>query len=509
MVNNIYHVLEYASKQYPNQVAIMYQDHRISYQELKEAVDRLANGLTSLELSPGDRIALMLPNIPHFIISYFALLKIGVTVVPVSIFFKSEEIHHQLEDSEVKGIIFWEGFRSSVVEAVHDLDTCEKLIVLGEKAVPEEIRLAFLMETKEPLEETAAVDVDDTALIGYTAGISGRPKGAELTHGNILSNINTCSGFLKLDAEDSVIAVVPLYHPIGIILTMGAFFNVGGRIVLIPKFNSEIVLKAIESDKSTYFVGVPSMYQDFLKVEANTVDISSLKFCLSSGDALKEETIEAFESKFKVPILEGYGSTEATMVSFNSPARERKPGSIGLPLPGIEMKIISESGSEVRTGQVGEIIVQGPNVMKGYLNRPEATKEVMRNGWLYTGDLALLHENGYGYIVGRRKDVIVKSGFSVYPREVERFLFGHPKVKEVVVVGLPDSRQGEEIHACIVLKEGEEATPEEIIEYIKERIAAYKCPRIIHFSSDLPRGPTGRVMRNKVRQTLMDNADKK
>ena len=509
MVNNIYYILENAAKRFPNQVAITYQDHRISFHDLKEATDRLANGLKSLGLESGDRIALMLPNIPHFVMSYFALLKIGVSVVPVSIFFKSEEIHHQLEDSEVKGIIFWEGFRSSVVEAVHDLDTCENLIVLGEKAAPEEIRLAFLIETKEPLEETLSVDMDETALIGYTAGISGRPKGAELTHGNILSNINTCSEFLKLGSEDSVIAVVPLYHPIGLILTMGAFFSVGGRVVLIPKFNTEIVLRAIETDKSTYFVGVPSMYQDFLKVEDNSVDISSLKFCLSSGDGLKEETMEAFESKFKVPILEGYGLTEATMVSFNSPSRERKAGSIGLPLPGVEMKIISESGSEVRTGQVGEIIVQGPNVMKGYLNRPEATKEVLRNGWLYTGDLAHLHENGYGFIVGRRKDVIVKSGFSVYPREVERFLFGYPKIKEAVVVGLPDSRQGEEIHACIVLKDGEEATQEEIIEYIKERIAAYKCPRIIHFSSDLPRGPTGRVMRNKVRQSLMVAADKK
>ena len=507
MVSNVYDVFENAAGQYPDRVALTFQDHRITYGEMKESTDRLAMGLKSLGLRPQDRIALMLPNIPHFAISYFALLKIGIAVVPVSTFFKSEEIHHQLEDSEVKGIIYWEGFRTSVVEAVHDLDTCEKLIVLGEKSAPEEIRLTYLMETQEPLEEIEDMEPNDTAVIGYTAGMSGRPKGAELTHGGLLSNIDACGEFLKLSAEDSVIAVIPFYHPIGLTLVMGAFLKSGGCVMILPKFNADTVLKKMVADKPTFFVGVPSMYQDFLKVEDDTIDVGSLKFCLSSGDALKEETMEAFESKFKVPILEGYGLTEATMVSFNSPSRERKAGSIGLPLPGVEIKIVSESGSEVRTGQVGEIIVQGPNVMKGYLNRPAATKEVIKDGWLYTGDLALLHENGFGYIVGRRKDVIVKSGFSVYPREVERYLYGHPKVKEAVVVGVPDPRQGEEIHACIVLKEGEEATQEEIIEYIKERIAAYKCPRIIHFTSDLPRGPTGRVMRVKVRESLASVKD--
>jgi len=505
-VNNLYQVLEITASEHPENIAFVFGDHRIMYNDVKEATDRMAMALQDLGLNPGDRIAIMLPNLPHFPMTLFALLKLAVTVVPVSIFFKAEEIHHQLEDAEVKGIVYWEGFRSVVLEAVQGLERCEKMIVLGEKSEPGEIRLTYLIETKDPLEATAAVNPDDTALIVYTAGMTGRPRGAELTHKNILSNIRACSDFFKFNADDGVVGVLSLYHPLGMTLVLGSFFDVGARVLLIPKFDPRAVLELIQAEKPTYFIGVPSMYRELLNVEdGGSFDISSLKFCLSSGDALKSETIEAFESRFKIPILEGYGLTEASpMVSFNSPVRERKAGSIGLPLPGIDLKIVDENSAEVKPGQVGEIIVQGPNIMKGYLNRPEATKEALKDGWLYTGDLAKLHDDGYGFIVVRKKDVIVKGGFSVYPREVEKFLIGHPKIKEAAVVGVPDPNSGEEIHAFIILKDGEEAKQEEIIEYIKERMAAYKCPKVIHFITDLPKGPTGRVMRDQVRQTLQN-----
>jgi len=508
-VNNLYSVLDNAATHYAENVAITFGDHKITYKAMKEACDRLAMGFKSMGLKRGDRIALMLPNVPHFAMSYFALLKTGIAIVPISILYKAEEIHHQLEDSEVKGIIYWQGVREQVMEAVQGLGRCDKMMVLGEKSVPEEIRLTFLIESKDATEDIADVGSDDTALISYAAGITGRPRGAELTHGNLMSNIRACSDFLKLSANDSVVGVLCLHHPMALTLVMGSFFSVGGRILLLPKFDAQEVLKAVETEKPTYLVGVPSMYRKFLNTgDVDNIDISSLRYCLSSGYALKEETLEAFESKFKVPILEGYGLTEASpMISFNSPMRERKAGSIGLPLPGVEMKIIDESGSEVRAGQVGEIIVQGSNVMKGYLNRPEATKEVLIDGWLHTGDLALLHENGYGYIVERKKEVIVKSGFNVYPREVEKFLVGHPKIKEAAVVGVPDAAYGEEIHAFLVLKEGEEADQDEILNYIKERIATYKCPKIVHFIPELPKGPTGRVMRDNVKQTLLKNTN--
>ncbi len=504
-MNNLYKILEDAAVNYPENVALSFINNLISYKEVKEATDRLASGLKSLGLEQGDRVALMLPNVPQFLMSYFALLKIGAVIVPISIYYKAEEIRHQLEDSEAKGLIFWKDFRHSVRQAIQGLERCKTLIVLGEKAESGEVRLPYLMEINEPLEETVEVEPDSTAVIVYAAGATGCPMGAELTHQNILFSIDAVYKFLKLSSEDKVIGVLPLYHPLGQTLVAGPFFKAGARVALVPKFNAEKILKTIETEKSTYFVGLPSMIREILEVkDGEKFDLNSLKFCLSTGDALRKETMEAFEAKFKIPILEGYGLTEASgMVSFNNPVQEREAGSIGLPLPGIEMKIVDETDTEVKPGQVGEIIVKGPNVMKGYLNRPEATKEVLRDGWLRTGDLALLHDNGFGFIMVRKKNVIVKSGFNIYPREVERFLCGHPKVKEAVIVGIPDPVLGEEIHASIVLKEGESATQEEIIEYSKERMAAYKCPKVVHFVSSLPKGPMGRILRDKVKGSLL------
>jgi long-chain acyl-CoA synthetase len=508
-VSNLYQILENSANRYPDNGAVIFRDHVISYRSLKEAVDRLAAGMKSLGLGPGDRIALMLPNVPHFPIGYYAALKIGAMLVTLSGSYRADEVHRRLEDSEAKAILFFEGFRPYVRQAVHGLDRCRQLLVLGNKAQPGEIRLNYLIEANTPLEETASVHPDDTALIVYTGGMSGHVKGAELTHANLLSNADACFDFLKLQPADGVVGVMPLSHPIGQTLVMNTFLRAGGQMALLPRFDAKSVLKTIETHKLTHFVGVPSMFGELGALpEPLGFDLAFLKFGLSTGDGLRQETLEAFEAKFKIPVLEGYGLTEASpMVSFNSPVRERRAGSIGLPLPGIEMKIVDENEHEVRPGQVGEIIVQGPNVMKGYLNRPEATHEVLKDGWLRTGDLAMLDESGFGFIVARKKNVIVKSGFSVYPVEVERYLAAHPKIQEAVVVGLPDPAQGEEIHAYVVVREGEQATESEIIDYVRERIALYKCPKSISFVPSLPKGPTGRVLRDKVKQMLMDKAN--
>jgi long-chain acyl-CoA synthetase len=506
-VNNLYNILQHSAENYPNNTALVFNDNPISYANVKDACDRLASGFRKLGLGPGDRMAMMLPNSPHFPICFFALLKIGVTIIPLSIQFKVEEIRHRLEDSEAKGIIFWERFRSDVHQAIQDLSRCRKLLVLGEKADPNEVRLNYLMEVNDPLDEIIDADSEETALISYTAGITGRPIGAELTHENLLFDMNACKEFLKLHSDDSVIGVLPLSHPLGHTLILGTFFRSGGTVHLVSKFDAETILKTIQEKSATYFVCVPSMIHSILETEdGGKYDLSSLKFCLSSGDALKPETMEEFESRFHVSILEGYGLTEASpMVSFNSTVMERRAGSIGLPLPGVDMKIVDEDGIEVKPGQIGEIIIQGPNVMKGYLNRPEATKEALRGGWLRTGDLAELHENGFCFIVVRKKNVIVKSGFNVYPREVEKFLLGHSKVSEAVVVGIPDSVQGEEVHTCIVLKKDENIDAEEILTYCRDRMATYKCPRFVHFVESLPKGPTGRILRDQVKQMLIEN----
>jgi long-chain acyl-CoA synthetase len=505
-VNHLYEILESAALKSPDRPALHFQNHTLTYHDLKYASDRLASGLKGIGLGVGDRVAILLPNVPHFVFSYFALLKIGVTVIPISIMDKAAEIHHQLDDAEVRGIIYWQGVREYVRQAINGLDQCNKLIVLGEKSGESEVQLTALMETHAPYDHLDHVDPDDTAFVFYTAGITGRPKGAELSHHNILSNVEACQSFFKFTQDDSIVAELPLSLPVGLTLILSTFMYAGASIYLMPKFDAASILPFIAEKKPTYFIGMPSLYHALVSLELKEIPrLNNIKFWLSIGDALKPEIFEAFEARFTGIILEGYGLTEAgPVVSFNSPTRERKPGSIGLPLPGIDLKILDQDGEEVRTGQVGEICIQGPGIMKGYLNKPEATKTALADGWLHTGDLACLDESGFPIIVARKKNVIMKSGFSVYPREVEKFLSAYPKIQEAVVVGLPDSTVGEEIHASVVLKPGEEATQEEIITYCREMMAAYKAPKTVHFGLSLPKGPSGRVLREEVKQILMD-----
>lgn len=503
-MNNLYRILEEGRCHDPQATALVFNETSICYEEVKEAAARVASGLKSMGIGPGDRIAIMLPNVPHFPMCYFGLLQLGVTILALSIYHKAEEIHHRIEDAEVKGIIYWEGFREQVQQAVRDLDHCRHHIVLGEPAGAEEIGLSTMMAQHAPLTEVAAVDLDDTALIVYTAGASGRPNGTELTHGNILFDIKAIQSVFPIRPGDAVLAPVPFYHPLGHTLTMGTFLQAGGQLILMPKFEARSVIEMVTATQPRYLVAVPSIIREIMdhpREEAG--DFSSLKYVLVSGEALKPDTMQAFETRYDVPILEGYGLTEASpMVSFNSPARERKAGSMGLPLPGIDVKIVDQNGIEVRLGEVGEVIVKGPNVMKGYLNRPQATKEALVDGWLHTGDLALLHESGYGFVVVHKHNVIIKSGFSVYPMEVEKYLLAHPQIAETVIVGLPDSQMGEDIHAAVVLRDSETGDVNEILAYSRERMANYKCPKTVHFFDSFPKGPNGRVLRKEVRERV-------
>ncbi|MCJ7812728.1 AMP-binding protein, partial [bacterium] len=383
-------------------------------------------------------------------------------------------------------------------------------IVLGDRAESGEYRLTYLMEISPPLDQITQTENDDTAVIAYTAGTNEPVKGVELTHDNILSNVDSCCEFFKFGPEDSVLGVLPFYHLFGQTLVMNFFLRVGAKVILMTNFKAASILKMIEKEKPTYFVGVPPVFQDMLTNEGDRCDIRSLKFCLSTGNGLKQETMEAFEEKFNVFILEGYGLTEASpMVSFNRVNTERKAGSIGLPLPGVEMKIVDKAGTEVKPGEVGEIIVQGPNVMKRYLNQPEKTNQVLKNGWLRTGDLALLHDDGYSFIVVQKKNVIVKSGFQIYPGNIEKLLCEHPKIEDAVVFGVPISDEEEQqIHTYILLKKGEQVTPDEIIQYGNEHMPAYMCPQIVHFVSSFPVGPTGRVMREKIKYFAIEDKNK-
>jgi long-chain acyl-CoA synthetase len=500
-LDNVYQLIENND---PERAALIFMHHRITYGQLKEAVARLAHGFVKAGIQPGDRMALMLANVPHFPISFFALHQIGAIVVPVSVHYKAEEIHHQLEDSEVKGIVYWEGFRSQVRQAAQGLERCHRLFVLGDKIESGETRLTGLMENNEPLHQAASVSPDETAVIVYTGGITGRMLGAELTHRNILSSIESCAQCFRLTPEDKALGLVPYFHPVGQNLVLGAFLKSGASVAVLPILDGDSMLAAIREEQPTHWIGTPHNIQNLLDGPCEKADLKSIRNMLCIGDAMKAETKDAFESRFEIPILEGYGLTEASsLVSFNSPTHERPAGSIGLPLPGVDIKIVDENDVEVRPGQIGEILVQGPNVMKGYSHRPEATKEALRNGWLHTGDLALLSENGFASIVARKKNVILRGGYSVYPREVEMFLLGHPQIADAVVVGLPHPTQGEEIHACVISKPGETPVESDLIAYMKERIAAYKCPSRVHILTALPKGPTGRVMRDSIRRELM------
>ncbi|MFO7890304.1 MAG: AMP-binding protein [bacterium] len=504
-MNNIYRILQETTEKFPEKEALIFKDHRINYEKLKSSVDRLASGLKELGFKKGDRIALMLPNIPHFVICFFAGLKLGLTILPISIYYKTEEVHHRLEDAEVKGIIYLDKFREIIFQAVRGLDRCKHLIVLADQANQGEIRLNGLMEVMKPLQETEQINTEDTAIISYTAGVTGFPKGAQLTHGNILFDINAFVSYIKFDHNDIVMGVIPLSHPLGFTLIMGAFIYCGGSIMLIPQLNVSRAFDIVEKEKVTCFIAVPSVIKEIVE-NKNFPDkkVSSLKYCISSGDAMDPEIFKKFEDKYHVAILESYGLTEASpLVSLNNPFHERIPGSIGFPLPGVEMRFINEDGEPIKPGEIGEIQIKGENIMKGYLNKPEATKEVIQEGWLKTGDYIVLHESGYKKIVARRKNMIIKSGFNIYPREVEKFLSGHPKVKEAVVFGIPDSQVGEEVTACIVLNDSEKADEKEFIEYLQQRMAAYKCPQKVYFRDEFPKGPTGRILTDKVKEELL------
>ncbi len=508
-MDNLYDIVKVSSAKYPLNQALSFHGQSMTYQQLDEAASRLAAGLSGLGIRHGERMGVMIPNSPHFAISFFALARMGVTVIPIHAHCVAANIAHQLADSEASGILFWEKFGTEVRKALVDLPGARHRIVLGAGSQGNEKRLTVLMEMHAPLQEVAPCDPDETAVILYTSGPSGKRMGVELTHSNILSNVEACRDFLQPRPADSVIGSFPLTYAFGHTLVMATFLSAGACIVLFSRFNAAEVVKAIAERGSAHWIAVPPMIRALLKEDQGRTNLRSLKYCVSTGDALDPETVKEFEEKYGVMILEGYGLAEATaMVSMNSPVRERRAGSIGLPLKGIDLRIVDESNSEVRPGQVGEIIVQGPGVMKGYWKHPEETSAILRHGWLYTGDMAKLHDNGYGFIVGRKKNVITKGGFQILPLEIEPILKSHPKIEEAVIVGIPDTAAGEEIHACIVLKAGESANAEELMEYCRNQMAPYKCPRFVHFLDSIPVGLTGRVMRQHLRSQMMSSIPK-
>jgi long-chain acyl-CoA synthetase len=473
--------------------AVKLDDLVLSYALLDGAAARMAGLLRERGVEAGDRVGLQLPNLPFFPIAYFGALRLGAVVVPMNPLLKEREVAYHLSDSGARILIAWEGF-ADPARAGSERAGAESIVLAADE-------FGELMGAAEAVEEVADRAEEDPAVIVYTSGTTGTPKGATLTHGNVSAAAAAGRDLVDATPETITVATLPLFHVFGMNSAMNVPVLARGSITLIPRFDPSTALEVIQRDGATTFVGVPTMYTAMLNApERDRFDISTLELCVSGGAALPVEVLRGFDEEFGAKVLEGYGLSESTgMGSFNLPDRERKPGSIGVPIGGTEMKVVDDAGEEVPAGEPGEILMRGPFVMKGYWDRPDATEEVMAGGWLHTGDVARVDEDGYFFIVDRKKDLIIRGGYNVYPRELEEALHEHPAVREAAVVGIPHDSLGEEVAAAVALKEGAEATGEDLRQFMKDRVAAYKYPRVVQIVDELPKGPTGKVLKREIR----------
>ncbi|MFZ0158499.1 MAG: long-chain fatty acid--CoA ligase [Kineosporiaceae bacterium] len=476
--------------------ALRLDEHVLTYAQLDAAAARLATLVRAAGVQPGDRIGLMMPNVPAFAVIAYGVLRAGGVVVPMNPLLKAREVAYYLTDSGARLMFVWHGMAAQAQDgAAHAGAVCQ-VVTPGEF----EASLAATVPAADLVERAD----DDAAVILYTSGTTGQPKGAELTHAGLHLNQEIVARTLaRLTTDDVVMGCLPLFHVFGLTAGLNATLAAGACMTLIPRFTPEKALEVIARDRVTVFEGVPTMYAAMLHAAGQgvTFDASSLRLCVSGGSAMPVEVMSAFEKVFGCIVLEGYGLSETSPVaSFNHPDRERKPGTIGTPIEGVEMRLVDDAGQEVAPGGVGEIQIRGHNVMKGYWGRPEATAAAINaEGWFSTGDLAQVDDEGYYTIVDRKKDLIIRGGYNVYPREIEEVLYEHPAVAEAAVVGIPHATLGEEIGAAVSLRPGAVATPEELLEFVKERVAAYKYPREVWLMEELPKSSTGKILRREVR----------
>jgi len=482
-----------AARRHPERPALRLDDTAITYAELDEATARLAGLLLARGLEPGDRVGIMLPNVPEFAVAYYGVLRAGGVVVPMNVLLKQREVAFYLGDAQAKLVFAWHAMAQETIEGAAQAG--------AECLVVEPSEFARLLATTQPASEIAERAAGDTAVILYTSGTTGRPKGAQLTHANLSVNADVSRALFSLQAEDVVLGALPLFHAFGQTCGLNTAVAAGASLALIPRFDPGHALEVIERRRVTVFEGVPTMYAALLHhPERDRFDVGALRMCVSGGAALAVELLREFERTFGCVILEGYGLSETSPVAcFNHPDRERKPGSIGTPIEGVEMKLVDLQRRDSAPGEVGEIAIRGHNVMTGYWNRPEATAEAIDpDGWFYSGDMARLDGDGFYFIVDRKKELIIRGGYNVYPREIEEVLYEHPAVREAAVIGVPHADLGEEVAAAVAVREGMHVTESEIREFVKTNVAAYKYPRQVWFVDELPKGPTGKVLKREI-----------
>jgi long-chain acyl-CoA synthetase len=502
----------------PQKTAYYFGEQSSTYQQLDGAVTKFASGLEQLGVKKGDHIALLLGNSPYFVIGLYGAMRLGATVIPINPIYTADEIGYIINNGDVKTIIALDLLLPLIEKLDAVLPNVESYIICD---TPKENREDFPLEKLNVYPklkgfstilgsgvlnfDEPALDDDDVAVILYTSGTTGKPKGAMLTHKNLYSNAQDVSNYLKMSESDRVITVLPMFHVFCLTVALNAPLMNGATLLIVPRFSPKDVFQIAKAFEATVFAGVPTMYNFLLQYpEADPVELQSLRLCISGGASMPVALLKNFEQKFNVAISEGYGLSEASPVTcFNPLDRPRKPGSIGTSIVNVENKVVNEFGEEVPVGEVGELIVRGPNVMKGYYKMPEDTAVTIKNGWLYTGDLAMMDEEGYFYIVDRKKDMIIVGGYNVYPREVEEVLYGHSDIVEVAVLGIPDQNLGEAVK-CYVVSKNPSLTEADLLTYCTEHLAKYKIPSSIDFLEELPKNTTGKILRRALKAKVLE-----
>lgn len=523
-------LLKNTAEKYPNKIAIHFNGKELSYQELYDSALKFAGYLQKIGIQKGDRVAIMLPNTPQSVISFYGVMMAGGIVVQTNPMYTERELAFQMKDSGAKAIVALD-ILFPRIKKIQGETELEHIIITAIKdylPFPKNLVYPFIQKKqygfsvkvehkgndhlfteimKHPALQEPIMNInfeEDLAILQYTGGTTGFPKGVMLTHKNLIANTKMCQAWLYKcrKGEEIVLGALPFFHVYGMTTVMILSILQASKMVLIPKPDPEVFLKTIQSQRPTMFPGAPTMYIGMLNhPELSKYDLSSIDSCISGSAPLPVEVQEQFERLTGGKLVEGYGLTESSPVTHANLLwdGERVKGSIGLPWPDTLAEIRSvETGEPLPVGEIGELVVKGPQVMKGYWNRPEETQEVLKDGWLHTGDMGYMDEEGYFYIVDRKKDMIIASGYNIYPREIEEVLYEHPAVKEVVVAGVPDPYRGETVKAYIVLKEGTTVTEDELNKFARKNLAAYKVPRKYEFRDELPKTTVGKILRRQL-----------
>ncbi len=500
-MTTIVELLAASVRRVPDRPALVLRDRCLTYRDLDRRVRAASGLLAKMGIGSGSRVVLMCPNVPEFGVGYLGVLTAGATVVPLNPLLKPEEVRYILEDSGAAAMVALEASLPILRAARAGLGSRCPILSLDGAAAGEAGDVSLPEAGPAVAGVSAATGAaEDVAVCLYTSGTTGRPKGALLSHRNLIANVWSFRSVLHVSEEDVFLAALPLFHAYGATVLFLEPLSMGATIVVEPRFVPEAVLRAIVQHRVTLFAGVPSMYAVLAGSPRLGGDLSSLRLCISGGAPLPVAVAEAFEAKYGVPIYEGYGPTEcAPVLTVNPPFGKRKLGSVGLPIPQVELRVVDDRGNTLPPGEVGEIVARGPNVMQGYLNRPAETAEVLRDGWYHTGDLGRVDEDGYYYIVDRKTDLILVGGLNVYPREVELVLAAHPAVAEAAVVGVPDQIRGEAPKAFVILRNGQQVTGQDLLQWCRQRLANYKVPRGVVVVTDLPRTVTGKILKSAIR----------